>query len=102
MEITSVKHRGLKALIADTTGRAVRGLDPNVQGKIRLQIAAIQDSASPKDLTAFPGWKAHDLKPKRPDDWGLWVTGNWRLTFAYKASDNTAANLDYEDYHGKI
>jgi len=46
---------------------------------------------------AAPGWKLHPLHGRLADHWAVWVSGNWRLTFAFDNGD--AVLVDYQDYH---
>ena len=45
----------------------------------------------------MPGWKLHPLKGDRRGEYGVTVTGNWRITFRLRG--NTVADVDFEDYH---
>jgi proteic killer suppression protein len=44
-----------------------------------------------------PGWRLHRLKGEFANHWSVDVSGNWRLTFAFKGED--AVLVDYQDYH---
>jgi proteic killer suppression protein len=44
-----------------------------------------------------PGFKLHLLKGSLKGRWAISVSGNWRLTFEFRAGD--VHLLDYEDYH---
>ena len=57
------------------------GIQPALALKIRLQLAALHSAALIEDL---------DLP-------GIWVNGNWRLTFVFR--DGHVFDLDFEDYH---
>jgi proteic killer suppression protein len=99
MEIKSVKHKALKALMAAPNAASVKGLDAAVVKKLRAQITMMEAAANIGQLQSVPGWKVHDLKPKYPGKWSMWVTGNYRLTFYLDQAANTVTDLDYEDYH---
>ena len=45
----------------------------------------------------LPGFKLHPLKGEQAGRWSVWVSGNWRVTFAFEGTD--AADVDLEDYH---
>ena len=45
----------------------------------------------------LPGWKLHPLKGELKGHWAVWVSGNWRMTFAFE--DGDAVLVDYQDYH---
>ena len=102
MEITSVKHKGVKKIFTSPPGRKVAGIDPAVQEKIREMIAFIEASESPKDIVDAGMWKAHELTPKYAGTYSLWVTGNMRLWFYWDAAKREVQDMDYGDYHGKL
>ena len=52
--------------------------------------------AEPRDI-GLPGLGLHPLKGKDRGRWSVWVSGNWRVTFAFEGND--AIDVDYEDYH---
>jgi hypothetical protein len=39
----------------------------------------------------------HPLKCDLMGHWAVWVSGNWRMTFAF--DDGDAVLVDYQDYH---
>ncbi len=43
-----------------------------------------------------PGYRLHRLKGSRDGQWAAWVSGYWRLVFAFDGSD--AINADLADY----
>ena len=45
----------------------------------------------------MPGWKLHRLRGDRRGQYGVTVTGNWRITFRLRG--NTVTDVDFEDYH---
>jgi toxin HigB-1 len=45
----------------------------------------------------IPGWGLHPLKGKLSGHWSASVSGNWRLTFAFK--DGDVELVDYQDCH---
>lgn len=96
MKIKNVKDRRLAALIK-ANGSGAKGLSPQDAKKIWRQITAIDGADTPHQIQSVPGWKVHELTPKYPGKWSLWVTGNYRLTFQY--IDGEAHDLDFEDYH---
>jgi proteic killer suppression protein len=61
-----------------------------------MQLAAL-DTAQEIDDMDIPGFKLHPLKGKMKGRWSISVSGNWRVTFAFR--DGNAFVLDYEDYH---
>jgi proteic killer suppression protein len=96
MRIRNVAHRGLRRLILNDD---VAGLQPTVASKIRRMVSFLQDMESEDELRTVPSWKAHRLTGDRKGRWSLFVTKNWRITFAIDQVDNEIIDLDYEDYH---
>ena len=45
----------------------------------------------------IPGFKFHALMGKDKGRYSVWVTANWRVTFAFEGED--ALDVDLEDYH---
>jgi proteic killer suppression protein len=45
----------------------------------------------------LPGLRLHRPKGNRADVWSVWVSGNWRITFAFDGEH--VVGVDYEDYH---
>ena len=56
----------------------------------------LNQAKTPADMDA-PGWRLHALKGNLAGHWTIWVSGNWRLTFAFE--DENAVLVDYQDYH---
>ena len=63
--------------------------------RVLLVLQALDTAKTPEDMNK-PGLKFHGLHadPKR---WSVWITGNYRITFAW---DDGAIDVDIEDYHG--
>jgi proteic killer suppression protein len=59
-------------------------------------LARLDVAVDAQDM-AVPGWNLHPLKGEDAGRWSVWVSGNWRLTFAFERGD--AADVDYQDYH---
>lgn len=96
MIIRSVRHKGLRSLLesGDTSG-----LQPQVVDKVIKILAFLQDMKDETELRAVPTWKAHRLTGDRKGIWSLFVTKNWRITFAVDRDEVEVIDLDYEDYH---
>jgi proteic killer suppression protein len=69
---------------------------PRSSERIRRILAALNAAQRPEDMD-IPGNKFHALKGDRKGDYAVWVTGNWRITFAW--DDRDAVNVDLEDDH---
>ncbi len=52
-----------------------------------------------KDPSALnmPGYRLHQLKDGRRDEWSATVSGNWRPVFEFTGEH--ATNVDLVDYH---
>ncbi|MEX2480302.1 MAG: type II toxin-antitoxin system RelE/ParE family toxin [Gammaproteobacteria bacterium] len=91
--IRGIRHRGLKRFY-ETGSKS--GIQPTHAQRLRLQFAALDTAEQISDID-IPGFRLHPLKGKAKGSWSIWVSGNWRLTFEFKAGD--VHLLDYEDYH---
>jgi len=92
--IKSFRHKGLEKFFA--TG-STAGIQAAHAARLRIQLTALDSAKRPQDMSA-PGWRLHALKGSDlKTHWSIWVSGNWRLTFAFDGSD--AVLVDYQDYH---
>lgn len=100
MEIKSIKHKALRAIAASPHPKNVRGMDAKLAIKIHQQITVLEAAANVRVVVdSFPGWKLHELTPKFPGRWAMWVSGNFRLTFRLDQKAGEITELDFEDYH---
>jgi proteic killer suppression protein len=58
---------------------------------------ALHAASRPEDLDV-PGLNFHALKARRAGEYAVYVSRNWRITFAW--SGQHAMQVDLEDYHG--
>jgi len=93
--IKSYRHKGLQKF-AETGSRA--GIRPEHAARLRKLLTALDVASAPKDMDA-PGNNLHPLHGGLEDHWSVWVSGNWRVTFAFDCMD--VILVDYLDYHGK-
>ncbi len=56
----------------------------------------LDTAKTPGDMSV-PGWKLHPLHGTLQGHFAVWVSGNWRLVFAF--GDGDAILADYVDYH---
>lgn len=96
MKIRNVRHKGLKRFILKGD---VSGLPPEYVGKIQNIVAFLQDMGTADEVHSLPSWKAHQLTGDRKGTWSLFVSRNWRLTFAVDDDEIEIIDLDFEDYH---
>lgn len=91
--IRTFRHKGLEVFFR--TGNPA-GIQPAHAKRLRLQLGKLDTAKGAEDMN-LPGWKLHPLKGRLKNHWSVWVSGNWRLTFAFENGD--AILVDYRDYH---
>ncbi|MFZ3265261.1 MAG: type II toxin-antitoxin system RelE/ParE family toxin [Terriglobales bacterium] len=91
--IKSFRHRGLERFFRSGSKA---GIQPKHAEKLRLQLFALDNAKSPKDMNA-PGWRLHSMAGALKDHWTISISGNWRMTFKFE--DEDAILVDYQDYH---
>jgi proteic killer suppression protein len=91
--IKSFRHKGLQQFF-ETGSKS--GIQAAHSGKLRLQLAALNQALKPEDLSA-PGWKLHPLRGDLKGHWAITVNGNWRVVFTFEGND--AVLVNYLDYH---
>lgn len=91
--IRSFRDKGLKRLFE--TGER-RGVAPELANRLRRQLDVLNRARSTADMN-LPGYHLHRLKGDRAGTWSVTVSGNWRITFRFEATD--ALDVDLEDYH---
>jgi proteic killer suppression protein len=91
--IIGFRHKGLKLLYE--TGTA-KGVQADHKTKLLGILAALDAAERPDDL-ALPSYRLHPLRGSLKGHWSIWVSGNWRVTFRFIATD--VELVDYQDYH---
>jgi proteic killer suppression protein len=91
--IKSFRHKGLERFFREGTKA---GIQPAHASRLRLQLAALDQSVRPEDMSA-PAWGLHPLKGGLKGHWAVTVNGNWRMVFTFEGVD--AILVDYLDYH---
>jgi len=91
--ITSFKDKALRRFFetGSTKGIAVQNTD-----RVRRVLLALNEARHAADLNQ-PGLHWHDLAPKQPSRYSVWISGNYRITYAFKGEN--AVDVDLEDYH---
>jgi len=74
-----------------------KGVSANARDRIGRILSILESGESIADLDV-PGFRFHTLKGFDPRRYSMRVTGNWRITFAWR--DGVAGAVDLEDYHG--
>lgn len=87
--IKQFKHKGLQRLF-ETGSNA--GIQAAHAPELRRQLARLDVATLSQDMN-LPGWKLHPLSADLAGHWSVWVSGNWRLTFAFEGED--AILVDY-------
>lgn len=95
MQIASIRHKALRRFAE--TGIA-KGLPANSVDRLRRMLAYIDAVATAEELRVPPNFGAHQLTGDRKDEWSLFVTKNWRMTFRVSAA-GAVEDMDLEDYH---
>lgn len=91
--IRGFRHKGLERFFRKSDHR---GIPANSADRIRRMLDALDAAARPDEMT-IPGYRFHGLKGARAGTYGITVTGNVRITFAFDGED--AVQVDLEDYH---
>jgi proteic killer suppression protein len=82
---------------AEVRGDGVKaGIRPQHAARLRNLLTALDVASAPGDMDA-PGYNLHPLHGGLEDHWSIWVSGNWRITFAFELTD--VILVDYLDYH---
>jgi proteic killer suppression protein len=91
--IVGFRHKGLERFYRT---ESTRGINAQHAAKLRRLLTALDISSDPADMD-LPGARLHELKGDRRGQWAVWISGNWRLVFAFEGGN--AASVDYVDYH---
>jgi len=91
--IKSFKHKGLQKFFHNDDQSRINQKHASKLARILDRLDA---SVRPQDMN-LPGYKLHVLSGKEKGAWSVWVTGNWRVTIQFDATD--AVIVDYRDYH---
>ncbi len=91
--ILRFRHKGLERFF--TTGDT-SGINPQFAKKLRRMLLLLDESTEPNGMN-LPGYRLHPLKGDRKGQWAVWVSGNWRLIFAFEGAN--ASDVDFDDYH---
>jgi proteic killer suppression protein len=91
--IKSFRHKGVKRFFLSAS---TAGIQAAHAARLARQLQRLDVARGPQDMNV-PGWKLHGLQGNLAGHWSVWVSGNWRLTFAFEGED--AILVDYQDYH---
>jgi len=91
--IARFRHKGLERLFVSGDPS---GVNPQFAAKLRRMLILLDRSKDPSGLN-LPGYRLHQLRGDRRGQWAVWVSGNWRLVFAFAGEH--ATDVDLLDYH---
>lgn len=91
--IRSFRHKGVQRFFEEGSKAGIQAAHA---GRLARQLRQLDDATGPQDMN-IPGWKLHPLAGSPGGRWSVWVSGNWRLVFAFDGEDAVA--VDYVDYH---
>lgn len=91
--IRTFRHKGIENFFRTGSKAGIQAAHAN---RLRLQLGMLDAAKSPADM-GLPAWRLHPLSGELKGHWAVWVSGNWRLTFAFE--DGDAVLVDYQDYH---
>jgi toxin HigB-1 len=91
--IRGFRHKGLEQFFAAGT---IKGINAGHAARLRRILTALHAAEGVGNMNQ-PGYRLHPLHGDREGQWAVWVSGNWRLVFAFDGSD--AVGVDLVDYH---
>jgi len=94
MIIRKFRHRGLRRLYENDD---LSGVPSQFVNKIKAILAALEFADDLSQVATMPGWRLHPLRGERKGEYGVTVTGNWRITF--RLQGNVVTDVNFEDYH---
>lgn len=92
-----IESFGSKALSRYWTKGDAAGIRPDWLTKVRLILSRLDVVRTPGEMDV-PGLGFHPLKGDQAGRYAVWVSRNWRITFAWRGEN--ARDVDMEDYHG--
>jgi toxin HigB-1 len=91
--IRSFRSKALRSFAQ--TGDATKLSVPNTD-RVRRILRALNAAIEPDQMN-IPDYKFHLLRGRDKGRYSVWISGNWRITFAWDNKD--ATDVDLEDYH---
>lgn len=73
------------------------GIRADWRKKVRIVLSRLDVSREASEMNV-PGFGFHALKGDKSGRFAVWVSRNWRVTFAFEGEN--AVDVDMEDYHG--
>jgi toxin HigB-1 len=95
VEIESIRHKALRRFAEEGNPKGVMERE-----RIADMLAFIAAAGSFDELRVPPNFGFHPLTGNRRGEFAMTVTRNFRMTFT-KVDEQTIADLDLEDYHGR-
>jgi len=79
------------------TSGSVAGIQAAHTPRLAAMLRRLKETSDARGMS-LPGWGLHPLQRRELKGlFSVWVSGNWRLTFAFDGTD--AVLVDYLDYH---
>lgn len=91
--IRSFRHKGMERFFLKGSKS---GINAEHGRRLRLILGRLHAATNPHDMD-LPGLFLHQLRGQDKGRWSVRITGNWRVTFAFKGPD--VVDVNYEDYH---
>lgn len=91
--IKSFRDKGLRKFAETGDHRKIPVQDI---ARLRRTLAALDAATRPGDMDVA-GFKFHALTGPLKGRYSVWLTGNYRVTFAFEGGN--AVEVDIEDYH---
>ena len=88
------KHKKLRALFEKD---GVSGVRADQVQRIKHILVLLEAAKSPSSIHSQPGFRLHQLKGDRAEQWSVVVSKNWRIVFRFV--DGEAFDVDLIDYH---
>ena len=92
--IKTFRHKGLQAFFEKGT---TAGIQATHAPRMAAMLRRLNEATNAQGMN-LPGWGLHSLKGRdMKGHFSVWVSGNWRLTFAFEGTD--AVLVDHHDDH---
>ena len=94
--IKSFRNRNTEAV---AFGRRTRALPPEIVGRARLKLKAIDEARTLGDLRFTPGNRLEALRGDREGQHSIRVNAQWRICFVWDMEGGDAYDVEIVDYH---
>ena len=91
--IKSFRHKGLEKFFLKGSKASIQ---PAHAKRLQEQLSFLNAASEPRDMN-LPGYRLHPLTGSLAGHYAIWVSVNWRLTFAFE--EKNVVLTDHQDYH---